>query len=676
MSSTGTPTGRGLRVLGPAVVLLAVVLGCWAVVDQREEIGDALGELTWWAAPVSFLAGAAGVYAIFRSWASVVADHGIDLTRQQALRIYGVGQAGKYLPGSVWSVLTQAAMVREYGGSRARMGAASLVALLLSVTVALGLGGLVLPVANPEAAGRYWFAPVLALLLATLLAPPVLNRAIAVVARVLRRPTDAVRVTGSGIVRASGWAVLGNAFFGLHLLVLGEGVGLSGFRGFLLAVAAYSLAAGLGVLVVLAPAGVGVREVVIVVVLAMTTTAGAALTIALLSRILLLVIDLLLALTQVRRPGAARERSTVFVTRRFPPSVGGMETLADGVWRSISQARPDSVLIAHGGTNRGLLLWLPLAWLRLAALAVRGRVGLILVGDAPTYAALRPLRPLLRVIGVRSAVMVMGLDVTYENRLYRRLVPTALRRADLVIAISEATRQATIGAGVDADRIAVLRLGVDPPDQRVDAAVSRARVERSIGLDPEQVLVVTLGRLVARKGVRWFVAEVLPGLGPDVQYVVAGDGPELEPIRAAAAASGGAARVHLLGRVDDQMREDLLAACDLFVQPNIAVPGDMEGFGLVTIEAAMRDALVVAADLEGIKDAVLPGRTGILVRSGDVAAWTSTLTSLVADRPAMARAGASFGVAARALYNEKSMAVELCRLLGIEAGRTDQSQHA
>lgn len=654
-------------------MLVAVVLGCWAVVDQWEEIRDALGLLSWWAAPVSFLAGAAGVYAIFRSWASVVADHGIDLSRRQALRIYGVGQAGKYLPGSVWSVLTQAEMVREYGGSRARMGAASLVALLLSVTVALGLGGLVLPMANPDAAGRYWFAPVLAVLLATLLAPPVLNRVIAIVTRVLRRPDDAARVTGAGVVRATGWAVLGNGFFGLHLLVLGEGVGLSGFRGFLLAVAAYSLAAGLGVLVVLAPAGVGVREVVITVVLAITTTTGAALTIALLSRVLLLAVDLLLALTQVRAPGADRERSTVFVTRRYPPSVGGMETLAAGVWRSISRAQPGSVLIAHRGSNRGLLLWLPSACIRLALLAWRGRVGLVLVGDAPTYAALRPV---LRLTGVRSAVMVMGLDVTYENRVYRRLVPTALRQADLVIAISEATRQATIATGVDPGRIAVLRLGVDPPTERLDPAASRSRVEESISLGPDRVLLVTLGRLVARKGVRWFVSEVLPLLGPDVHYVVAGDGPELEPIRAAAVAAGVAGRVHLLGGVDDTVREDLLAACDLFVQPNVTVPGDMEGFGLVTIEAAMRDALVVAADLEGIKDAVLPDRTGILVESGDAAAWASTLNALVADRPAMERTGRSFGTAARALYDEKSMGVALCGLLGIDAGRTDLSAGA
>jgi len=660
-------------VLGPAVVLLAVVLGGWAVVDQRAEIGDALGRLAWWAAPVSFLAGAAGVYAIFRSWASVVADHGIDLTRRQALRIYGIGQAGKYLPGSVWSVLTQAQMVREYGGSRARMAAASLVALLLSVTVALGLGALVLPFANAEAAERYWFAPVLAVLLGVLLVPALLNRTIAIAVLVLRRPTDPVRVTGLGIARATGWAVVANGFFGVHLLVLGEGTGLSGGRGFLLAVAAYSLAAGLGVLVVVAPAGVGVREVVITVVLAAVTSTGAALTIALLSRVLLLAVDLLLALTQVRSVVAAPERPTVFVTRRYPPSVGGMETLAAGVWRSVSRARLDSVLIAHGGTNRGLLLWLPQAWLRLAVLALRGKVGLVLIGDAPTYAALRPL---LRVLGLRTAVMVMGLDVTYENRVYRRLVPTALRRADLVIAISEATRQATIGAGVDADRIAVLRLGVDPPLQRTDPALSRARVEGSIGIGPDQVILVTLGRLVARKGVRWFVSEVLPQVGADVHYVVAGDGPELEPISAAASAAGVAGRVHLLGRVDDTMREDLLSACDLFVQPNVTVPGDMEGFGLVTIEAAMRDALVVAADLEGIKDAVLPNRTGILVESGDATAWASTLNALVEDRPAMERTGRTFGAAARELFSEDSMGAELCRLLGIGTGRTDASYDA
>lgn len=662
--AAANPVGR-TRLVAPAVVALAVVLGTWVVVDQWTEVRRALGDLAWWSAPGAFVAGAAGVYAIFRSWAGIVADHGVVLSPRQALRIYGVGQAGKYLPGSVWSVLTQAQMAREYGGSRARMAAASLVALLLSVVVALGLGALVLPFANGAAAERFWYAPVFAVGLGVLLVPAVLNRVVALGARLLRRPADSVRLTGRAVLRAGGWAVMGNLFFGLHLLALGATLGLGDLRGYLLAVAAYSLAAGLGVVFVIAPAGAGVREFVITVVLAVSVSTGTAVTIALLSRVLLLVVDLLLALTQVRAVPAPGAQDVVFVTRRFPPSVGGMETLAAGVWRSVSALRPGSVLIAHGGSNRGLLWWLPVAWLRVAGLVLRRRVGLVLVGDAPTFAALLPV---LAVSRVPSAVMVMGLDVTYDNPVYRAVVPRALRRAGSVIAISQATRDATIAAGVPEPQVAVLRLGVAPPAPSASREESRERVVEALGLGPDHVLLLTLGRLVRRKGVRWLVAEVLPGLPEHVHYVIAGDGPESEQIRAAAQDAGVADRVHLLGRVDDQVREDLMRGCDVFVQPNVAVPGDMEGFGLVTIEAAMRDAVVVAADLEGIKDAVVPGETGILVVSADAGAWLRTLDALVRDAPAREATGRAFGERTRELYSEAAMGAELCRILEEDGG--------
>ena len=69
----------------------------------------------------------------------------------------------------------------------------------------------------------------------------------------------------------------------------------------------------------------------------------------------------------------------------------------------------------------------------------------------------------------------------------------------------------------------------------------------------------------------------------------------------------------------------------MFVQPNVRVDGDMGGFGLATIEAALRGTPVVAADLEGLKDAVIHGRTGFLVPSGDLAGWIRQLTELLTE---------------------------------------------
>lgn len=347
----------------------------------------------------------------------------------------------------------------------------------------------------------------------------------------------------------------------------------------------------------------------------------------------------------------------LFVTRKFPPSVGGMETLAAGVWRALRRDGAPAYLIALGRSNRNLVWWLPVTAVRTIYLLARRRAGLVLSGDALTFAVLWPL---LRLFRVPTATMIMGLDVTFDNRIYRALVHPALRAAPSVLAISDATAEAAVAVGVDRSRITVVRLGVEVPDVSADdRAEARRAVHAEIGLPAGAVALLTLGRLVRRKGVRWFVSEVVPGLPQRVHYLVAGSGPEQDAIADSAREHGVGDRVHLLGRVDDDVRERLLRGADLFVQPNVVVPDDVEGFGLVTIEAAMRGTPVLAADLQGIKDAVVDGSTGWLVPAGDRDAWIGRVAAAVADLDGLAATGASFQGAARARYGEDAMAAQL-----------------
>ena len=193
------------------------------------------------------------------------------------------------------------------------------------------------------------------------------------------------------------------------------------------------------------------------------------------------------------------------------------------------------MLLAYGGAKAGLVTWLPVALVRTVRLLARRRVDLVLCGDALVYAVLGPF---LRAFRVRHAAMVMGLDLTYGNPLYQAVVHPLLRRAPHVIAISEATAAAARALGIPADRVTVVRLGVQAPAAGPDRRSARRQVGTSIGVDGDAIILLTLGRLVRRKGARWFVDEVLPRLPNHVVYIVAGEGEEFEPIRAAAAAAG------------------------------------------------------------------------------------------------------------------------------------------
>jgi phosphatidylinositol alpha-1,6-mannosyltransferase len=87
----------------------------------------------------------------------------------------------------------------------------------------------------------------------------------------------------------------------------------------------------------------------------------------------------------------------------------------------------------------------------------------------------------------------------------------------------------------------------------------------------------------------------------------------------------------LLGKIGEGRLGDLLRSADVFVMPNIVVPNDVEGFGIVALEAAASGLPVVAANLQGIKDAILHGENGMLVEPENAAAFVEAVAALAMD---------------------------------------------
>lgn len=364
---------------------------------------------------------------------------------------------------------------------------------------------------------------------------------------------------------------------------------------------------------------------------------------------------------RLRNRPASRTDDVLYVTRRFPPSVGGMQLLARQIHEALTR-HGHSELVALGRSQKHLVWFLPLAVVRTAALLVRRRVHYVVCGDVLVHAALYPV---LRLFRPTVAVVAHGLDLTFDVKLYRWWVRRTLPRADRVVAISTATAREAERVGVPTHRIHIQPPGL--PVQSGDEEHRRAareRIRSRLGLPGGSFVLVTVGRLVKRKGVRWFVEHVLPRLAPEVVYVVVGTGPEHDAIAEAAGDAG--SRVRLLGQVDEELRDSLLLAADLFVMPNIAVPGDMEGFGLVAVEATFRGTPVVASRLEGIADAVIDGETGWLCPSGDADAFVARIDETMRDRVALRRCADSFREAAIERYSEERFGEALLHALGLD----------
>jgi phosphatidyl-myo-inositol dimannoside synthase len=333
----------------------------------------------------------------------------------------------------------------------------------------------------------------------------------------------------------------------------------------------------------------------------------------------------------------------LFISRKHPPSIGGMQLLS---YQLVQRARrhADVQQITWGGSQAFLPLFVCFALVNGIRLARRG-VDLVHIGDP----VLSPLGWLLsQLCRVPVVVTAHGLDVTYPSRLYQKVVPGFfLPRLERIVCISESTRQACLDRGIPARKLVVIRPGVEVPDVLPPKDAARAWLSQRVGADLASVKVLlTVGRLVPRKGVVWFAEHVAPRLAGrgDIVYIVVGDGPDMGQLRRVVAQEHLDRVVYPLGRVDAESLQQVYAAADLFLMPNLECAGDMEGFGLVALEAAAYGVPVWASDLQGIRDAVLPGRIGRLIPPADVDLWRAEIEDAL-SRPVTLR---ELGAQARA----------------------------
>jgi len=319
----------------------------------------------------------------------------------------------------------------------------------------------------------------------------------------------------------------------------------------------------------------------------------------------------------------------LFISRSFPPVTGGIEKQNAEIARALS-CLCTVRLIANRKGKFLLPLFLPYATLR-ALLCLR-RQDAVLLGDG----VLGVTGFILKLFTRKPVVCIThGLDLTYPGSIYQSLwVRTFLPRLDRLIAVGNATLTQGVQRGIPAARFVFIPNGVSaPPPPRRNH--TRADLAAFIGRTPGSTVLLTLGRLVRRKGVTWFVENVVPCLDSDVTYIVAGAGPEHARIAAAIAKQGLADRVVLLGRVTEADKELLFHTADIFIQPNIPVSGDIEGFGLVVLEAAAHGLVVIASRLEGLGDAITDGENGFLVGPGDTRAYCTRIAALTGDRDGM-----------------------------------------
>lgn len=330
------------------------------------------------------------------------------------------------------------------------------------------------------------------------------------------------------------------------------------------------------------------------------------------------------------------EARILFVTRKWAPAVGGMETYSMRLAEAMQAIEPVEVVALPGkpdGMPPGAPALLSFPFRVMAALLRRRRMPEILhLGDMAIWPL--ALLPRLFFANTRIALSAHGTDVAYHRRggvkgraygAYLRLGARLLRGAR-VIANSRATVEAVREVGW-------------PHATRVPLATDRTAPPVT-GKHNDDILFI--GRLVERKGCRWFIENVLDRLPENIHLRVIGTGWDPAEISAL-----NHPRVKYMGRVPDEILVEEIRQALCVVMPNIPVgSGDYEGFGIIALEVAAVGGILLAARSGGLTDAVIDGGTGFLLTPGSADAWVD----------AIAKASA-FSVDARKKFSEKARAL-------------------
>jgi glycosyltransferase 2 family protein len=284
-----------LKVVRLGFLALVVVLLAVALYGHAGTLWTEIQRLSWPVVLLAFVLGTGGLVCSLMVWREMLADLGSRLSVPEAWRIYFIGGLSKYVPGSIWPVLAQAELGADRGIPRSRSALSVLLCYAVMTCTGAVVAAVTLPFAKAASVAQYFWVLFLIPLGVVALSPPVLNRMLRLVLRLARQPDLLQGVSYRGLARTVAWAMAGWACNGLMIYVLMRE--LAGVRQgtLLVSVGAYSLSWAIGFLAVFAPAGAGVREAVMVAVLHSQTTTAIALTVALVSRALLIVADALTA---------------------------------------------------------------------------------------------------------------------------------------------------------------------------------------------------------------------------------------------------------------------------------------------------------------------------------------------------------------------------------------------
>jgi phosphatidylinositol alpha-1,6-mannosyltransferase len=301
---------------------------------------------------------------------------------------------------------------------------------------------------------------------------------------------------------------------------------------------------------------------------------------------------------------------TLLVTLEYPPFKGGVANYYENIIKN--WPKPDDIFVLDNKDGKlisNTKKWLP-AIFNIKKEIKQKSINHVIVGN---------ILPLGTVIWILSSFMKLnysvilhGTDIMYTQKSWRKkmLAKIILKKSNNIICNSKFTAGLVTKyyGNKFKDKICVVNPGIDIGKQITENR--KQNFIKKYNLENKFVL-FSISRLIKRKGIDR-VIEIFPELInkiPNLVYIVAGTGPDEDELKKLAKEKN----IIFLGQISEEEKWTWLDVCDIFILPSREDEGNIEGFGIVYLEANLKEKPVIAGNHGGVSDAVIHNQTGLLV---------------------------------------------------------------
>ena len=362
-------------------------------------------------------------------------------------------------------------------------------------------------------------------------------------------------------------------------------------------------------------------------------------------------------------------------TADFPPVAGGIQTYSYEIAKNLNELGEDIIVLAlkddgyeEFDKNQDIKIirkWFPsnnylkvmLLFFYLAYYTKKYKINIIHstawlpCGVASSF--------LYKMFGVPYVVTTHAVDVLEpQTSSFRTMViKSVLKNAKKIISVSNYTKGILLELGIPKENIEVIPNGVDY--KRFDANIDYFDIIKKHSIQGKKVI-LTVGRLVKRKG-HGMVIKSLPEVikkVPNMVYLVVGDGPLRNELEELVKKLKLEKYVVFAGYIAYEDLPKYYTACDVFIMPSreIKEKGDVEGFGIVYLEANACGKPVIGGKSGGVVDAIEDDVTGLLVDPQNINDISNALIKLLTSKEYSSKLGVNGRKRVEKEFNWKNIA--------------------